>query len=77
MLEEKIATKPVRCEGDKRDRYERLLATCFTPNGADPQSSWGQALACRHYSEQYVLQEEMAREGKRGIWAGRFIKPWD
>ena len=79
-LEEKIAGKPVRCEGDKRDRYERLLATCFTSNGAD-LNAWmveqGHALAYRRYSEQYVLQEEMAHEGKRGLWAGRFIKPWD
>ena len=79
-LEEKIAGKPVRCEGDKRDRYGRLLATCFTSNGAD-LNGWlveqGHALAYRHYSEQYVLQEEMAREGKRGLWAGCFVKPWD
>ena len=79
-LEEKIAGKPVRCEGHKRDRYGRLLATCFTSNGAD-LNGWlveqGHALAYRHYSEQYVLQEEMAREGKRGLWAGRFVKPWD
>ena len=79
-LKEKIAGKPVRCEGDKRDRYGRLLATCFTSNGAD-LNAWmveqGHALAYRRYSEQYVLQEEMAHEGKRGLWAGRFIEPWD
>ena len=79
-LAEKIAGKPVRCEGDQRDRYGRLLAACFTSNGAD-LNGWlveqGHALAYRRYSEQYVLQEEMAREGKRGLWAGRFIKPWD
>ena len=79
-LEEKIAGKPVRCEGDQRDRYERLLATCFTSNGAD-LNGWmveqGHALAYRRYSERYVPQEEMAREGKRGLWAGHFVKPWD
>ena len=79
-LKEKMVGKPVRCEGDQRDRYGRLLATCFTSDGAD-LNGWlveqGHALAYRHYSEQYVLQEEMAREGKRGLWAGRFVKPWD
>ena len=33
-LKEKIAGKPVRCEGDQRDRYECLLVTCFAPSGA-------------------------------------------
>ena len=79
-LKEKIAGKPVRCEGDQRDRYGRLLATCFTSNGAD-LNGWmvkqGHALAYRRYSERYVPQEEMAREGKRGLWAGRFVKPWN
>ena len=79
-LEEKIAGKPVRCEGDKRDRYERLLAVCFTSSGVD-LNGWmveqGHALAYRRYSERYVLHEEVAREGKRGVWAGRFIKAWD
>ncbi len=80
LLQEKIGGKPVRCAGDERDRYERLLATCFTPNGAD-LNGWlveqGHALAYRRYSERYVPQEETAREGRRGVWAGRFIKPWD
>ena len=52
-LKEKIGGKPVRCEGDRRDRYGRLLATCFTSNGAD-LNGWmveqGHALAYRSYS---------------------------
>lgn len=79
-LTRKVAAKPVRCEGDKRDRYERLLAVCYTPDGMD-LNGWlveqGHALAYRRYSERYVLQEEAAREGRRGVWAGRFVKPWD
>lgn len=79
-LKEKIVGKPIRCEGDQRDCYGRLLVTCFASDGAD-LNGWlveqGHALAYRRYSEQYVLQEEMAREGKRGLWAGRFVKPWD
>ena len=58
-LKEKIAGKPVRCEGDRRGRYGRLFATCFTSSGAD-LNSWlveqGHALVYRLYSEQYVLK---------------------
>ena len=79
-LKEKIGGKLIRCEGDKRGYWNRLLVICYTPDGVD-LNGWmveqGHALAYRRYSERYVLQEEMAREGKRGLWAGRFIKPWD
>ena len=34
-LKEKIAGKPVRCEGDQRDRYGRLSAVCFTSRGTE------------------------------------------
>ena len=48
------AAGPVRCEGDEIDRYGRLIATCFTPEGLD-LNGWmaeqGHALAYRRYSE--------------------------
>ena len=79
-LEEKIAAKPVRCEGDRRDRYERLLAVCFTSNGVE-LNGWmveqGHALAYRRYSDRYVPQEEAAEQARRGVWAGAFVAPWD
>ena len=34
-------------------------------------------LAYRRYSTKYVEQEEAAREAGRGVWAGRFVAPWN
>ena len=34
------------------------------------------ALAYRRYSTDYVGQEQAAREAKRGLWLGEFVKPW-
>jgi len=38
--------------------------------------SEGLALAYRRYSTDYVGQEQAAREAKRGLWLGEFVKPW-
>ena len=37
----------------------------------------GWALAYRDYSEKYVPQENAAREAGKGIWAMRFVSPWE
>ena len=79
-LRQKIAARPVRCEGGQRDRYGRLLGTCFTSDGTD-LNGWlverGHALVYRRYPQQYVAQETAAREADRGIWSGSFVKPWE
>ena len=74
-----IGSRSLRCEGSKRGRYGRLIAVCFDADGTDVNGwlvSQGWALAYRRYSKRYIPQEEMARKGRRGIWAGRFTKPW-
>ena len=37
----------------------------------------GWALAYRAYSTRYVAAEELARSRGLGIWAGRFVPPWE
>ena len=74
-----IGSRPVRCEGSQRGRYGRLIAACFDADGIDLNKwlvSQGWALAYRLYSKRYIPQEETARGDRRGIWAGRFTKPW-
>ena len=74
-----MGKKPVRCQGSQRDRYGRVIAVCFAADGTDLNGwlvSEGWALAYRRYSRQYILQEEAARKAKRGLWSGRFVKPW-
>ena len=43
-----------------------------------PAVTWpaGWALAYRRYFSGHVPQELAAREVRRGVWRGRFIKPW-
>ena len=72
-------TKEVRCVGDTRDRYGRLIANCFV-DGYNLNARLvyeGIALAYRKYSKQYIPEEDKARVAKRGIWAGEFVAPWD
>ena len=72
-------TKEVRCIGDTKDRYGRLIANCFV-DGYNFNARLvyeGLALAYRKYSKQYVPEEDKARAAKRGMWAGEFVPPWD
>ena len=72
-------TKEVRCVGDTKDRYGRLIANCFVDgynlNARLVYEGW--ALAYRRYSKKYVPEEDEAKAAKRGLWAGEFVAPWD
>jgi hypothetical protein len=39
------------------------------------RSGW--ALAFKRYSQDFIADEDYARESKAGLWAGAFIAPWD
>jgi len=77
FLESLVAGKRVTCAVSGRDRYKRLLATCYVA-GADVGRmlvAAGWALAYRRYSRLYVPAEETARRGKAGMWRGDFTPP--
>ena len=78
-LADHIGSRTVRCEGKTRDRYGRLVAVCYL--GDEDLDAWmvlqGLALAFRKYSTLYVPQEDAARLGNRGLWAGSFEAPWE
>lgn len=79
-LEALTAGMSLRCEVVERDRHGRLVAKCFSPDGVDigrrlVSSGW--ALAYRRYSTDYVDAEDEARRARRGIWQGKFVKPWE
>jgi endonuclease YncB( thermonuclease family) len=78
-LREWTHTKEVRCIGDEKDRYGRLIADCFV-DGYNVNARLvyeGMALAYRKYSKRYVPEENKAKAAKRGLWAGEFVAPWD
>lgn len=67
------------CKGEKRDRYGRLLAVCYSGtedlNARMVREGW--ALAFRRYSSVYTAEEDEARQARTGLWRGDFIAPWD
>ena len=78
-LREWTYTKEVRCVGDTKDRYGRLIADCFV-DGYNINARLvyeGMALAYRRYSKKYVPEEDEAKAAERGLWAGEFVAPWD
>jgi endonuclease YncB( thermonuclease family) len=78
-LEKRFGNRLWTCRSSGRDRYGRTLATC-SADGEDVgrwlvRERW--ALAFRRYSTVYVKDEDFAREGRRGLWKGAFMAPWD
>lgn len=76
-LDQLIAGRPVRCVEEDRDRYGRVVAICFVGskdlNREMVRAGW--AVAYRQYSKAYVPDEEVAKAGRKGIWAGSFQSP--
>ena len=79
-LRTRIGPDAVTCTIAGRDRYMRALGICYAADGTD-LNGWlvrqGHALAYRKYSTTYVPQEDQAKAAQAGVWAGKFIKPWD
>ena len=79
FLLEHVRGGTVECKGNSVDRYGRLIAVCFIDgqnlNALLVGEGW--ALAYRDFSDKYVPQENAAREASKGIWAMRFVPPWE
>ena len=82
-LEQLHGTDGFECEDLGQDHYKRVLARCYIledDNRMDIGSLMvreGYALAYRRYSKDYIDEEELAKENKRGLWRSKFIKPWE
>lgn len=81
MLRALVAGQSLACDEIDRDRYGRSVAVCVLPDGRDVGAvmvSSGMALDYRQHSKgAYAMVEAEAREARRGMWAGEFVKPWD
>ena len=77
-LVDETTGQPLTCKGNKRDRYGRLIAVCYS--GTEDLNAWmvreGWAVAYRRYSKDYVDEEAEARAAGRGVWRGDFMLPW-
>lgn len=78
-LRDYVGGAGLSCERLDTDRYGRMVAKCFMPDGTNI-GEWmvsnGWALAYRIYSKDYVDEEAVAKTGGRGLWNGTFITPW-
>ena len=70
-----LASSSIRCEPEGRDRYDRLLATCFAGeteiNRRLVAEGWAVAYG------RYRLDEARARLERRGLWSMDFDQPRD
>lgn len=68
----------VTCKGEKRDRYGRIIAVCYSGdrdlNAMMVREGW--ALAYRRYAKDYVDAEIEARDARKGMWRADFVEPW-
>jgi endonuclease YncB( thermonuclease family) len=78
-LKSLIGDRTVTCTKRDVDDYGRIVAVCRSGAidlGAEMARS-GLAVAYRRYSNDYVNEENAARAGRRGMWAGEFTRPED
>ncbi len=74
-----LGSRPVSCEELDRDRYRRIVAKCAV-DGVDVGEwmvSQGWAVAYYQYSYEYSRAEQRAKSARLGIWASRFVLPWE
>lgn len=78
-LANKIGNRPVTCEPQSRDHYNRVVAVCRV--GGEDLNAWmvakGWAMVNRQYPSDYIQQESEASASKLGIWQGDFVAPWE
>jgi endonuclease YncB( thermonuclease family) len=79
-LANRLRFASVSCVPRTRDKFGRVVATCF--EGSDDIARWmvlrGLALDWPRYSAgAYAPAENEARGAERGLWQGAFMRPWD
>lgn len=68
-----LAKGEIQCTSDARDKYGRILATCWSDEG-DIGASMVMAGMAVSYND-YGSEEALARRRKAGLWVGSFISP--
>ncbi len=71
-----VGRRSVRCEGDRYDRHNRLLAICWVGdvelNRAMVRDGWAVS-----YGGAFLREERAAKAEKKGIWSSKFERPVD
>ncbi len=78
FLKKLIGKNKIECITTGKDQYNRFIGICYK-NNLDLNSEMvlnGWAIAYRYYSMDYVEEEEVAKQQKKGIWSGEFEEPY-
>ncbi len=78
MLEKLILNKTIDCQVAGGDYHQNYIATCKiadTDIGVGMVRS-GWAVADRRASKVYIPYEKEANQKNLGLWAGKFVAPW-
>jgi endonuclease YncB( thermonuclease family) len=79
VLDSRIGEGVVTCEVQDTDRYRRKVAICRV--FGEDLGAWmvglGWAVAYRSFTTRYVPAEQLAQNTKAGLWAGKFVPPWE
>lgn len=69
--------RDLTCNATGRDKYQRVLAVCLLPDGAEI-NAWmvrqGWALAYG-FANKYASEQADAERASRGMWSGSFVQP--
>lgn len=81
-----IAGSTITCRDNARDRWNRVVATCWPTDAAghpvEPSLNerlvlQGLAVSFVRYSHSYDASEAIARLAGSGMWSGSFEMPWN
>ena len=76
-MEKLVAKGNIECREMSKDRYNRSLSVCYSGsenlNEAMVRAGW--AVAYRDEEGIYERAEYEAKEHKRGVWQGKFMRP--
>lgn len=65
----------IDCKGGRKDKYQRLLVTCFKQGLNINREMVRQGMAVTFGD--YEAEERQARERRAGLWASDFVRPGD
>lgn len=86
FLAKLINEQDVRCEilrkdgRNSSDQRQRKYGVCFNSEGVNLNAlmvSSGAAIAYLYYTDRYKAEQDEAKAEKRGIWAGKFMEPYE
>lgn len=73
----KLAGDDTKCEFVVKDKYKRYVSVCYSHghNINEKMVEEGWAIAYTRYTDEYDKAERQAKQKKKGVWQGRFLKP--